>query len=241
MVYIVNSSRMVRKKFYKQNKTKQNKTKQNKTKQNKTKQNNNNERTKTMEALTTMGNYTLQIWYDDYPDSPRDWDNIGTLYIPRPPRGYSMSDANANGNDAKTAPVKIPVYILDHSGLCISSAPFGDPWDSWRAGTYYVTADKIHAEYGDAADAIERARAVAKGELDTYAAYISGDVYRYDITDQRGDCIDSCAGFYGEKDVEYIKEMFRNFVEYQENNVDYPLFSGIKNVWQCCSTTTRDA
>ena len=82
----------------------------------------------------TIGNYTLSIWRDDFPTNPREWDNLGTLYIPRPPRGCSLSDNDASAEDADAAPVKIPVYILDHSGIVISDTPFNDPWDSWKAG-----------------------------------------------------------------------------------------------------------
>ena len=109
------------------------------------------------EVLTiTKNGYTLSVWRDDYPGiNPRkDYSNLGTLYIPRPPRGCSFSDEDANAEDANAAPVKIPVYILDHSGIAVSAAPFGDPWDSWKAGVYYVTAEKIWEEY----DVYERGR-----------------------------------------------------------------------------------
>ena len=80
--------------------------------------------------------YTLTIYRDDYPESPRDWCNIGKLYIPRPPRGCALSDKDADADECNAAPVKLPVYVLDHSGLAISTTSFGDPWDSWRAGLY---------------------------------------------------------------------------------------------------------
>lgn len=75
----------------------------------------------------TKGNYTLQICTDDYPENPRRYDNFGVLYIPRPPRNYSLSDEGASLEECNAAPVKIPVYILSHSGISISCTPFGDP------------------------------------------------------------------------------------------------------------------
>ena len=136
----------------------------------------------------TSGNYTLSIWRDDFPPNPREeFDNLGTLYIPRPPRGCSFSDKDANADDAKAAPVKIPVYILDHSGLAISAAPFGDPWDSWQAGVLYVTAEKLKEEYTDRSyeEAEKTALNVLRAELQEFADYIAGDVYGFTITDNR--------------------------------------------------------
>ena len=191
----------------------------------------------------TKGNYTLQIWVDDFPENPREWDNLGTLYIPYPPRGYELSDDDATEDAARTAPVKMSVYILDHSRIKISAVPFGDPWDSWTAGAYYVTADKIVKEYGNMNDAaIRQAFRVARTELETFAEYIEGNVYGYHITDHAGEMVyDSCAGYYGNDGIHQIEENFCNFVEYREKTGDYPLFAGIKNAWNCCSNSTPNA
>ena len=114
----------------------------------------------------TSGNYTLTIFIDEFAHNPRaEIENLGTLYIPRPPRGYALSDKNANAEEAKAAPVKIPVYILDHSGLSLSYKSFNDSWDSWNAGIMYVTADKLKEEYGGREDAKKIAMDVLKAEL----------------------------------------------------------------------------
>ena len=114
----------------------------------------------------TSGNYTLSIFLDEFAHNPRTaFDNLGTLYIPRPPRGYTLSDKNANAEEAKAAPVKIPVYILDHSEILLSYTPFCDRWDSWNAGIMYVTADKLKEEYGGRENGEKIARDVLKAEL----------------------------------------------------------------------------
>lgn len=182
------------------------------------------------EVLTiTKNGYTLSVWRDDYPviDPRKDYDNLGTLYIPRPPRGCSFSDEGANAKDAHDAPVKIPVYILDHSGMAVSPIPFGDVWDSWKAGVYYVTAEKIREEYGNAPDAAKKALQVARAELQTFADYIAGDIYGFTITDASGCERESVSGYFGKDGIQAIEADFPGYITEFETE-DYPLFAGIE-------------
>ena len=194
----------------------------------------------------TSGNYTLSIWRDDFPLNPRkEFDNLGTLYIPRPPRGCSFSDKDANADDAKAAPVKIPVYILDHSGLAISAAPFGDPWDSWQAGILYVTAEKLKEEYTDRSyeEAEKTALNVLRAELQEFADYIAGDVYGFTITDNRdGEELETVGGSFGTDGIDLIKSEFSGYIAAFEA-ADYPLFAvaGLENVWQGGNLATQNA
>ena len=189
------------------------------------------------EVLTiTKNGYTLTVWRDDCPHNPRNFDNLGTLYIPRPPRGYSFSDNDASAEDADAAPVKIPVYILDHSGIAVSSAPFGDPWDSWQAGVYYVTAERLKKEYADRSyeEAEKAALSLLRAELQEFADYLAGDVYGFTITDDRdGKELETVGGYYGEDGIQQIKSEFPGYVAAFET-AEYPLFAfaGLKNVWQ---------
>ena len=164
-----------------------------------------------VEAIEKDG-YTLTIYYDETPDSPRNWGNIGKLYISRPPRGYTLSDKDANEEEFKAAPVKLPVYILDHSGLAISTSRFGDPWDSWQAGYIYVTAETLKFEYLDNGytmqEAMEAARECLKGEIELFNDYVQGNVYGYEITDESGVLLDSCWGYYGDSGIRDIKDIF---------------------------------
>lgn len=180
-----------------------------------------------IEQVTKHG-YTLTISCDELAESPREWDNIGVLYIPRPPRGCDFSDKNANREDALKAAVSIPVYILDHSGIAISSRPFGDKWDSWLAGCYYVTKETLEREYGTAPDARKRARECAEAELETFAEYIAGEVYFYTIENANGGLVDSCGGYYGDSGIRDIKETFEDLVKarFEEENALF-VFAGI--------------
>ncbi len=181
------------------------------------------------EAIETIekNGYRLDIDYDQDAENPRTaWDNLGILYIPHPPRGCSMSDREADAADAAAAPVVLPVYILDHSGIAISETPFACPWDSWRAGCIYATKDKLISEYGqDTPETREKAKNCLRGELQEYAEYVSGNVYGYTITRKSdGELVYSCGGFYGEEGLKYIKELFDDFIK-EQYKIDNPLFA----------------
>ena len=167
----------------------------------------------------TSSGYTLEIYRDDYPENPREWDNLGVLYIPRPPRGYSLSDEDASLEAYNAAPVKIPIYILDHSGIAISCTPFGDPWDSWHAGFIYMPEDAYTRYFKDR----EKAVKCLQREIETLDDYNQGDTYCYLIKNHAGEELDSCAGYYGKLGLDCIKEIFREFLERREIE-DYPLF-----------------
>jgi hypothetical protein len=84
--------------------------------------------------------------------------------------------------------VILPLYLMDHSGLSISTSPFDCPWDSGRVGFIYV--DKESKDYDDLTAGL-------KAEVDIYDKFLSGDVWGYHIENSDGDVVDSCFGFYG--------------------------------------------
>jgi hypothetical protein len=84
--------------------------------------------------------------------------------------------------------VILPLYLMDHSGLSISTSPFGCPWDSGQVGFIYV--DKESKDYDDLTVGL-------KFEVETYDKFLSDDVWGYTIMTEKGEVIDSCSGFYG--------------------------------------------
>ena len=97
----------------------------------------------------------------------------------------------------------LPVYLLDHSGLTVSTASFCDPWDSGQVGWIYVTCEKFLKETGyTKAQWPGRAIEMLNNEVKTYDQYLTGDVYGFQEfeLDEDGDWIEtenSCWGFYG--------------------------------------------
>lgn len=74
----------------------------------------------------------------------------------------------------------IPVYLLDHSGLSISTSPFHDPWDSGQVGFIYTTAEEIRKYFQKKAlnrRLILKALEIMRKEIDDYDCILRGDVY----------------------------------------------------------------
>ena len=152
----------------------------------------------------------LVIEYCTDTESPREWDNLGTM-ITRHSR-YSLGDNYEHRymvdieEELKELDllVKMPLYLYDHSGISMScgrSYPYNCRWDSMHLGFIYVEKEKVRKEFNVkriSKKLKERVMELLEGEVDTYSSYISGDVYSYSLIDiLTGEDLDSCCGFYG--------------------------------------------
>jgi len=100
------------------------------------------------------------------------------------------------------------VYMYDHSGITISSSPFGCLWDSGRIGFAWITREQMAAcgfkVKRQTPALLAKARDLVEAELKHYDQYLRGDVYGYVIQEQCGECgnwhhtDDSCWGFFGD-------------------------------------------
>jgi len=151
------------------------------------------------------GPITLTIDYDECAESPREWDNLGTMvcwhdkyvlgdkhYFDEPQSFY-----NEVHNDNA---IILPLYLYDHSGITISTGPFACMWDSGPVGYIYVTKDQVRQEYGAkriSQKLRDRVINVLINEIETFDMYIKGECFSYLIMDGEH-FIDSCSGFYGD-------------------------------------------
>ena len=112
--------------------------------------------------------------------------------------------------------IALPLYLYDHCGITISTAPFACPWDSGQVGWIYVTKSRIREEYGAfSKQLLNKVEAVLRSEVETYDQYLQGFVYGYmTFSLENGELVDgdSCWGFYGydtEKNglQEYLKDI----------------------------------
>lgn len=164
---------------------------------------------------------TIKIYQDEYPESPREWDNLGTMVCFH--NRYDLGDNNHGYNkddfdsfeSIREQIVKdhnpvaiVPIYMLDHSGISISHDPgsfrSADPngWDWGQIGFAFVSR-KDSSENWDQ-QSIDDALEILLAEIRTYNQFLCGDVYGYIIMDEKGDEIDSCCGIYGKENC--IKE-----------------------------------
>jgi hypothetical protein len=138
----------------------------------------------------------LEIIYDSSPESPREWDNLGTMYCEH--GHYALGDEGAE----RPGPTDIylPLYLYDHSGITMNTTGFSCGWDSGQVGVIYVSRERIRKEYGW--QRLTKARLTKiydylRGEVGTYNTYLRGDVYGFRAYDDEGNETDACWGFYG--------------------------------------------
>jgi uncharacterized protein (DUF779 family) len=117
------------------------------------------------------------------------------------------------------------LYLYDHSGITISTGPFGDKWDSGPVGYIYLTPKKImenwsvtsldapvHYPHDNTTETARvRAEEVLDGEVETYDQYLTGDVYSVTIETPDEEVVEACGGHFG---MEWAREAAREMADY---------------------------
>ena len=165
---------------------------------------------------TKNGNYITRTYQDDSTESPRDWDNLGTMvcfhkrYDLGDKTDYRSEDYDSweelkNGIEENEGEIVIlPLYLYDHSGITISTSSFSCQWDSGQIGFIFVSKHKIEKEGID----VTKVEEYLKSEVETYDQYLRGDVYGYkvfkvstcNLGHEHEEEIESCWGFYGDEE-----------------------------------------
>jgi hypothetical protein len=164
-----------------------------------------------------MKNYKLEVVEDMHPYNPRKDDNITKLicFHNRYNLGDEHSYKHSNYNNweeleadiikQENAAIIYPLYLYDHSGITISTSPFGDRWDSGQVGFVYVSKQTIYKEYNckRITKAIRlKAESLLQAEVKTYDKYIMGEAWGFRITDENESEVDSCWGYYEKHEAE---------------------------------------
>jgi hypothetical protein len=172
-----------------------------------------------IQTIDLPNNRKLKIFQDSDVESPREWDNLSKMIFIG---GYSHLGDNHDFHDTHEsfeAHQKViekeldvtfitPVYAYVHSGMTISTSPFGDRFDSGALGWAVVTKQAIRENWGIkrvTQKYIDMAEKIVKGEVETLDQYISGEVYGFEIVKietcnmgcEHEEHEDSCWGFYG--------------------------------------------
>lgn len=167
-----------------------------------------------IESIRYRG-YKINIGYETDVESPRTWDNLGKMICFH--RKYNLGDkhdlCSSDFEDwedmehylRKTYKPGVlhPLYLYDHSGITISTAPFGCRWDSGQVGFVFATRADILAAYGTkrlSKKLIAHADKCILNEVKEYDSYLTGEVYRYEVISPIGREIDQCCGYYGDID-----------------------------------------
>lgn len=154
--------------------------------------------------------YVFRIEQDEYPESPREWDNLGKMVCWH--RRYSLGDeqpsddpedwlySQASSYTKKEADdfeskaeawsvldkqwIYLPLYLYDHSGITMNTTGFSCRWDSGQVGWIYVEKARVLKDFGWKRLTKHRIAQVCEyleSEVGTYDQYLTGDVYRYFI------------------------------------------------------------
>jgi len=161
-----------------------------------------------------------QLIQDDHCQcDPRDQDNIGTMVCFH--RNYQLGDAGGTRRKMRaglpifpnadsfrdfmeeTKPIVLPLYLYDHSGITMSTRPFGCRWDSGQIGWIYCSIEKAKQEFPahpSLNDVVEKA---LHAEVEIYDQHLRGNCYGYQLQDDQGTLLDSCWGFHGYQCVDW--------------------------------------
>jgi hypothetical protein len=188
--------------------------------------------------LTQMKKYSYEVTQDDSPDSPREWDNVTTMICFH--NRYNIGDEhdyksdNFNGWDELKEQIEAdnevlaiqPLYMYDHSGITISTSPFGCQWDSGQIGWVFITRKQLKLLCGDQDIRAERLNDIIDSEVKTYDQYLTGEVYSYEVYEsetcdlgcEHKTMVESCCGFYDEADCESeAKALVEQYEKIQES------------------------
>lgn len=178
---------------------------------------------------TEYRGYTITTYYDDTPENPLSWDtNVGTVYTKGGNYGGEdvediLDDDGLLTNEVAENNYCLPVYMYKHSGVAVSTSPFADAWDSGQIGWIIFSKEKAAKEFPG--DVEEKALGAMRQTIALWGAYLEGDVYGYVTTDEDGDEIDSCWGFYGDEGRKYmIKDAQENIeceIRHQETETKH--------------------
>lgn len=156
----------------------------------------------------------ITIHYDTDSESPRKWENMGVMVafhkrynLGDDGHGFNSADYNS-WDELENAILKkfgknsviLPVYMMDHSGLSVSTVPYSCPWDSGQIGFIVAEASRIRECYcvkRVTKDVRERAARSLKAEVEVYSNFISGNVYGMEMDLEDGSETESVYGFYG--------------------------------------------
>ena len=100
----------------------------------------------------------------------------------------------------------LPLYLLDHSGLRMSTSDFHDPWDSGQVGWIWCSKKEILDFLGAQEEGRwkEAAKSLMESSVKQYDYYLCGDVYRWSLYGINDDgtletVCDDCGGeYYGD-------------------------------------------
>ena len=166
-------------------------------------------------------NVVIKIYQDDDTQSPEEWQDENLFLVAyhrdftvdkKISQGLAQCIAN-NGkyeddsHEERAKEIKKLYHIFGleayiHSDISLSLSREGNfpdrNWDVSQLGVVLVSKKEAKNR--------KEAHKIAKGLIETWNEYLSGEVYGYVIEDKNGEHLDSCWGFYGDYEENALKE-----------------------------------
>lgn len=160
--------------------------------------------------------HILQIFRDTLAESPRSWNNLGTMAIFH--ERYNFGDeVNFSLEEFPSwakmeeyirkelkAAIILPLYMYDNSGIKINTEGFSSPFNLGQVGFIYTTKDKLREKYHKhkiTEDLLNLATQALENEVKVMNEYLIGDVYGFHLikrTPGEDIVVASYSGFYGQ-------------------------------------------
>lgn len=180
--------------------------------------------------------YTIKIFPDDSPESPRVWDNISKIFCLH--GSYNIGDKHNYRSssfdswdefrkqieqDYHVVPNTMQqIRMYDHSGIGLAignkvyTYPYNCQWDSGWVGWIFATYDDVKKCMGWKRITAKRKKQlddIIVGEFNTYNSYVQGEVYGFLVftPEDDEDAIDSCWGYVG--DIDYCIQEAKSVVD----------------------------
>ena len=108
--------------------------------------------------------------------------------------------------------IGLPVWAYQHGNVMMRAAadkpgyPFDCPWDAGQSGVAWVTFAEARRVLGVKRMTDKRVGEmleIVKSEVETFAAWVNGECWRYVVEDDKGVEVDSCGGYWNR---EYCEE-----------------------------------
>lgn len=170
-----------------------------------------------------MNNLKVIFDYDNNPTNPRDWAAFTNMVCFH--KRYCLGDKhNINPNNytgwdsLKINLVKyyssihtiLPLFLLDHSGLQISTKPFGDVWDSGQIGFIFITKETVKENNFSKKDI----NTILHNHVNIYNNYLTGKIYQFKIVDECHNILFSAGDYHDYEECQNEgKEMLENFLD----------------------------
>ena len=170
---------------------------------------------------TRKGNYITRTYYDQSPESPREWDNFGKMicfhnrYNLGDKHDYKSNDYNSWGElkyqieKDYNVGVILPLYLYDHSGITISTSSFSCQWDSGQVGWIFISEKQLNKMCGnDFERGEENLSLIMNSEVRIYDEFLTGEVYQYKVYEietcnkghEQKTLVECCGSYYSEDD-----------------------------------------